>query len=158
MSSTDYSFTVIDGSNFMCNVHSCSVEGDIKLLTNFKDGQMTIGSRDRSNQKWVVTYEKDNATSESYLYDRESKTLSLLFLHHPKLKEYELGNTYPHTVKSRDDLDILVYLTLPPGLKAQNLPMVLRIHGGPWYRDWWGCDSENQFWATRGYGQYFVSF
>jgi dipeptidyl aminopeptidase/acylaminoacyl peptidase len=65
-----------------------------------------------------VTYEKDNATSESYLYDRESKTLSLLFLHHPKLKEYELGNTYPHTVKSRDDLDILVYLTLPPGLKV----------------------------------------
>jgi hypothetical protein len=54
MSSTDYSFTVIDGSNFMCNVHSCSVEGDIELLTNFKDGQMTIGSRDRSNQKWVL--------------------------------------------------------------------------------------------------------
>jgi hypothetical protein len=54
MSSTDYSFTVIDGSNFMCNEHSCSVEGDIKLLTNFKDGQMTIGSRDRSNQKWVL--------------------------------------------------------------------------------------------------------
>ncbi|KAH9570506.1 hypothetical protein CY35_02G043600 [Sphagnum magellanicum] len=131
-------------------LHS-SVEGDIELLTNFKDGQMTIGSRDCSNQKWVVTYEKDNASSESYLYDRECKTLSLLFLHHPKLKEYELGNTYPHTVKSRDDLDILVYLTLPPGVKAQNLPMVLRIHGGPWYRDWWGFDSENQFWATRGY-------
>jgi hypothetical protein len=36
----------------MCNVHSCSVEGDIEFLTNFKDGQMTIGSRDRSNQKW----------------------------------------------------------------------------------------------------------
>ncbi len=45
---------MIDGSNFMCNVHSCSVEGDIELLTNFKDGQMTIGSRDRSNQKWVL--------------------------------------------------------------------------------------------------------
>lgn len=45
---------MIDGSSFMCNVHSCSVEGDIELLTNFKDGQMTIGSRDRSNQKWVL--------------------------------------------------------------------------------------------------------
>lgn len=128
-----------------------SVEEDFDLLTSFKDGQMTIGSRDRSNQKWVVSYENDDSSSETYLYERESKTLSLLFQHHPQLNEYKLGKVHPHVVKSRDGLDILVYLTLPPGIQPKNLPMVLRIHGGPWYRDWWGWDAENQFWATRGY-------
>lgn len=39
-------------------------------------------------------------------------------------------------------------------VQPKKLPMVLRIHGGPWYRDWWGWDDENQFWATRGYGLY----
>jgi hypothetical protein len=23
--------------------------------------------------------------------------------------------------------------------------MVLQIHGGPWYRDWWGCDLRTNF-------------
>lgn len=43
-------------------------------------------------------------------------------------------------------------------MQSKNLPMVQRIHGGPWYRDWWGWDAENQFWATRGYGTKFALF
>lgn len=128
-----------------------SVQEDFDLLSSFRDGNMTIGSRDRTDQKWVVTYETDDSSSETYLYERESKTLSLLFQHHPQLNEYKLGKTHSHVIKSRDGLELLVYLTLPPGIEPKKLPLVLRIHGGPWYRDWWGWDAENQFWATRGY-------
>lgn len=131
-------------------LHS-SVQDDFDLLTSFRDGQMTIGSRDRSNQKWVVTYETDDSSSETYLYERESRKMSLLFQHHPQLNEYKLGKVHSHVIKSRDGLNILVYLTLPADIEPKNLPMVVRIHGGPWYRDWWGWDAENQFWATRGY-------
>lgn len=128
-----------------------SVQEDFDLLTSFRKGNMYVGSRDRTNQKWVVTYESDDCSSETYLYQRESKELSLLFQHHPQLNEYKLGKTHSHIIKSRDGLNFLVYLTLPPGIEPKNLPLVLRIHGGPWYRDWWGWDAENQFWATRGY-------
>jgi hypothetical protein len=34
-----------------------------------------------------VSYENDDSSSETYLYERESKTLSLLFQHHPQLNE-----------------------------------------------------------------------
>lgn len=37
-----------------------------------------------------MTYETDDSSSETYLYERESKTLSLLFQHHPQLNEYAL--------------------------------------------------------------------
>jgi hypothetical protein len=37
--------------------------------------------------RWVVSYENDDSSSETYLYERESKTLSLLFQHHPQLNE-----------------------------------------------------------------------
>jgi dienelactone hydrolase len=53
--------------------------------------------------------------------------------------------------KSSDGLEIPAYLTLPKGVPAKNLPMVLVPHGGPWARDTWGYDGMAQFLANRGY-------
>ncbi|CAM6095502.1 unnamed protein product [Calypogeia fissa] len=128
-----------------------SVQEDFDLLTSFRPGNMFIGSRDRTNKKWVVTYEIDNGTSESYLYEPSTKNLSLLFEHHPALKQYRLAKMQFHLVKSRDGLDIPIYLTLPPDVEPKNLPLVTRTHGGPWFRDFWGWDNEAQYYASRGY-------
>lgn len=43
------------------------------------------------------------------------------------------------------------YLTSPPGIPARNLPTVVLVHGGPWYRDLWGYNCEVQWLANRGY-------
>jgi dipeptidyl aminopeptidase/acylaminoacyl peptidase len=43
------------------------------------------------------------------------------------------------------------YLTLPAGLEAKNLPLVLYVHGGPWGRDSWGYRGVPQWLANRGY-------
>ncbi|KAG6549395.1 hypothetical protein Mapa_009114 [Marchantia paleacea] len=128
-----------------------SVQDDFDLLTTYRPGNMYIASRDRQNQKWVVTYEVDNGSAETYIYERSSKTITLLFEHLPKLKQYKLGSMQPHVVKARDGLDILIYLTLPADVEPKNLPLVLRTHGGPWFRDWWGWDIEAQYFASRGY-------
>ncbi|KAL3679046.1 hypothetical protein R1sor_022002 [Riccia sorocarpa] len=128
-----------------------SVKEHFDLLTTYKPGNMYIGSRDRQNQKWVVTYEVDNGTPETYIYERSSKKFSLLFQHHPALNRYKLASVQPHVIKARDGLEILFYLTLPVDLEPKNLPMVLRTHGGPWFRDWWGWDNEAQYFASRGY-------
>ena len=53
--------------------------------------------------------------------------------------------------KSSDGLVIPAYLTLPKGIPAKNLPLIVNPHGGPWARDGWGYDSYAQFLANRGY-------
>jgi acetyl esterase/lipase len=39
-----------------------------------------------------------------------------------------------------------------------SLPLVLRVHGGPWERDTWGADAMVQFLANRGYAVLQVNF
>jgi dipeptidyl aminopeptidase/acylaminoacyl peptidase len=50
------------------------------------------------------------------------------------------------------------YLTLPLGVKAEKLPMVLLVHGGPWVRDSWGYDAQAQWLANRGYAVLQVNY
>src|SRR5581483_4612500 len=62
------------------------------------------------------------------------------------------------TIPSRDGFELVGYLTLPLGLEATNLPLVLCVHGGPWSRDSWGYNSEAQWLANRGYAALAVNF
>jgi dipeptidyl aminopeptidase/acylaminoacyl peptidase len=49
-------------------------------------------------------------------------------------------------------------LTLPAGVEAKGLPMVLLVHGGPWARDSWGYDAQAQWLANRGYAVLQVNY
>jgi len=64
----------------------------------------------------------------------------------------------PVSYQSRDGLTIQGYLTLPRGMKAKNLPVVINPHGGPWARDSWGFNPEVQFLANRGYAVLQMNF
>jgi len=57
----------------------------------------------------------------------------------------------PVTYTARDGLVVHGYLTLPVGVEAKNLPLIVNPHGGPWVRDDWGFDPEVQLLANRGY-------
>jgi dipeptidyl aminopeptidase/acylaminoacyl peptidase len=61
-------------------------------------------------------------------------------------------------LQSRDGLTLNGYLTLPKGLQAKNLPIIIMPHGGPWARDVWGFNPEVQFLANRGIGVLQVNF
>jgi dipeptidyl aminopeptidase/acylaminoacyl peptidase len=72
---------------------------------------------------------------------------------------------HPVVIKSRDGLDLVSYLTLPPasdpdgdGKPAQPQAMVLLVHGGPWARDHWGLSPYHQWLASRGYGVLSVNY
>jgi dipeptidyl aminopeptidase/acylaminoacyl peptidase len=76
-----------------------------------------------------------------------------------------LVKMHPVTIKSRDGLNLVSYLSLPldadpngSGRPSKPLPMVLVVHGGPWGRDSWGFDSEHQLLANRGYAVLSVNF
>ena len=68
-----------------------------------------------------------------------------------KCRARRLSERKPYHFKSSDGLDIPAYLTLPKGLPAKNLPLIVFPHGGPWGRDKFGYDSFAQFLANRGY-------
>jgi dipeptidyl aminopeptidase/acylaminoacyl peptidase len=69
-----------------------------------------------------------------------------------------MAHVKPITYTSRDGLTIHGYLTLPKGVEAKNLPVVVNPHGGPWYRDQWGFNPEAQFLANRGYAVLQMNF
>ena len=64
----------------------------------------------------------------------------------------------PIQYQTRDGLTINGYLTLPKGVEAKNLPVVMNVHGGPWARDNWGFNPEVQFMANRGFAVLQVNF
>jgi dipeptidyl aminopeptidase/acylaminoacyl peptidase len=66
----------------------------------------------------------------------------------------------PVAFKARDGLALHGYLTRPPGKDdAKNLPMVVYVHGGPYFvRDAWEYDRDVQFLASRGYAVLQVNF
>jgi len=58
----------------------------------------------------------------------------------------------PVVIRARDGLELNGYLTQPSDLAdAGKPPLVLVIHGGPYWRDYWGFNPDHQWLANRGY-------
>lgn len=127
--------------------------GDIfnDLEKDFKNYQVDITSYDDERTRAIVAIRSDRLPVKYYVCDLKSKKVTEVSNPFPWINEKEMAPMKPVSFKSRDGLDIHGYLTLPKGLEAKNLPVVVNPHGGPWARDSWGFDPEVQFLANRGY-------
>jgi dipeptidyl aminopeptidase/acylaminoacyl peptidase len=140
------------------------VEADFKKLARVADGEISVTSRTRDDKTWVVAFVMDNGPVRYYLYDRASSKAKFLFTNRKALEGLPLQKMQAHVIKTRDGLDLVCYLTLPPGGEvkegrpARPVPMVLNVHGGPWGRDAWGFDPMHQLLANRGYAVLSVNF
>jgi dipeptidyl aminopeptidase/acylaminoacyl peptidase len=134
------------------------VKGDFAALKKVLDADFNIISRDRADKTWLVGYTQDRGPVRFYTWDRASKKATFMFSHQPKLEGLKLSEMKAYTVTARDGLKIPVYVTLPAGYAAKNLPTVLNVHGGPWARDHWGYRSDVQWFANRGYAVIQVNF
>ncbi len=132
------------------------VEPDLERLR--KGLGCPFAFRARTAERWLVRAESDTAPAAYYLYDRARKALDLLFEDRPDLKSLRLAPMKPVTIPARDGLRLPGYLTLPAGVPATGLPLVLAVHGGPWFRDSWGYDGITQWLANRGYAVLQVNF
>ena len=128
-----------------------NLQADYDVLKKVRDADISDISRDLADDRWVVTFEGDDAPIYYYLYDRSAKKASVLFSNRPELEKYKLSKVKPVEYKARDGMLIYGYLTTPAGADAKNLPMVVFPHGGPWGRDLWGYDPYAQWLANRGY-------
>ena len=106
----------------------------------------------------LITAFSDTDPGSGYLFDWENKKVTFQYNPRPKLPVKHMAAMKPITYKSKDGLEIPAYLTLPKGVEAKNLPLVINPHGGPWARDYWGYNPYAQFLANRGYAVLNVNF
>jgi dipeptidyl aminopeptidase/acylaminoacyl peptidase len=129
-----------------------SFEKDYNLLKKrLEDREISFGSSTRDESKFIVSTFSDVDPGTVWLFDRKTKNLSTLYQAREKLDRKSLAPMKPVHYPSSDGLDIPAYLTLPKGIEAKNLPVIILPHGGPWGRDSWGYSTLPQFLANRGY-------
>jgi len=135
-----------------------SINEDFRAIQALDVGDFSIRSRDHADKTWIVAFVKDDGPVSYYAFDRGAKRGTLLFVNQPALTSYTLAPMEAVSFQSRDGLTIHGYLSCPPGKDRTGLPLVLNVHGGPWYRDTWGYNPEAQWLANRGYACLQVNF
>lgn len=134
----------------------------IGALKEVDEGDVEVASRSLDDSKWIVAFLKDDGPLEYYKFDTATRKAEFLFTNRTALEGLPLVKMQPHVIKSRDGLNLVSYLTLPPTVKGDKpdapLPLVLDVHGGPWARDSWGYNPGHQWLANRGYAVLSVNF
>ena len=119
--------------------------------------EVSIASRTRDEQQWVVAYRRDDGPTEYVLFDKgQGGTTTPLFVSAPKLLDYKFAPMEDVRITARDGLELVGYLTRTDTEKAT--PLVLLVHGGPWARDFWGFNAQAQWLANRGYAVLQVNY
>jgi dipeptidyl aminopeptidase/acylaminoacyl peptidase len=121
------------------------------LQSKLPGKEITFAARSRDENVWIVSAHSDTEPGETYVWDRKAQTLALQYRIREELPREALSPMTSIHYKSSDGLEIPAYLTLPKGLPAKNLPLIVFPHGGPWARDSWGYDTYAQFLSNRGY-------
>ncbi|MBH5323294.1 S9 family peptidase [Aurantiacibacter sediminis] len=129
------------------------------------DGDFGVQSRTDDDRRWLVWNDPLTGPIASYLFDRDTETLTQFYVTKPELEGAPLQTMHAREIKARDGLTLPSYLTLPPqsdaeatGIPQAPVPMVLLVHGGPWARDGYGYNRAHQWLANRGYAVLSVNF
>jgi dipeptidyl aminopeptidase/acylaminoacyl peptidase len=134
-------------------------ESDYALLRKELPGrEVAFGSSTKDERLYLVNTRSDVEPGETYLFDRNTKKLTLQFRVRETLPREHLAEMKPIRYPSSDGLEIPAYLTTPKGVPAKGLPLIALPHGGPWSRDIWGYNGLVQFLANRGYAVFQMNF
>ena len=142
-----------------------AVQDDITYLKTIDDADIEIVSRTHDDHLWLVVFVRDDAPLQYYLFDRSSRHAQYLFCNRTDLKGIALAKMHASLIKTRDDLTLVSYLTVPlavdperTGIPHKPIPLVLNVHGGPHARDHWGLNPVHQWLSNRGYAVLSVNY
>ena len=145
-------FTEYEGDRTRLYFKDKAFEAEYRWLQSKLPGKdIHFGARSADENVWIVNAASDVEPGETYLWNRKAKSLLLQYRIREELPRAALSERKPYHFKSSDGMDIPAYLTLPKGLPAKNLPLIVFPHGGPWGRDSYGYDTFAQFLSNRGY-------
>ena len=122
-----------------------------QLQESLGDYEQVIVSSDREERNFLIRTYSDRSFGSYYHYQLDTKELQKIADVSPWIKEDDMATMKPVSYTSRDGLQIHAYLTLPRNQKAEQLPVVINPHGGPWVRDNWGYNPEVQLMASCGF-------
>ena len=118
------------------------------LNKSFSGREIAYQSSTKDYSKFLISVHGDRYAAECWYYDTETRKLIRQYTLRPELKEVQdhLAPMTPIHYASRDGLQIPAYLTVPAGVEAKDLPVVVLVHGGPkGPRDYWGYSAQVQF-------------
>jgi len=127
------------------------LEKDYELLKSLgpDDAEVGTASKTEDEKTWIVAYSRSDGPTEYVVFDQEKKETKPLFVSKPDLLDYKFAQMEDIRVKARDGLELVGYLTRADTEK--KTPLILLVHGGPWARDFWGFNTQAQWFANRGY-------
>lgn len=131
---------------------------DLADLTRYGAGDISFAGNSDDLRLGTVYFERDTESGEYALLDRKTREVKKLFTQRKSLDGVALRKLEPVVIPARDGLRLNGYLTRPAEAEAGRVPLVLVIHGGPYYRDSWGFSSIHQWLANRGYAVLSVNY
>lgn len=146
-----------------------AVEADHRWVEERLDGALDVTldvtSVSTDLTRWLVFATRDDGKGAYWLFDRNDRSLRLLFPQRAALQGHRLTAMRVERIAARDGLEMVAYLALPAGTAqradgrpAAPLPLVLHVHGGPSDRNVWGFHPEMQWLADRGYAVLAVNY
>ncbi|MGH6950234.1 MAG: alpha/beta hydrolase family protein, partial [Vitreimonas sp.] len=114
-------------------------------------GSSRIVSWSRDRNRVLVYREVGMDGGAYYLFTPADRRMLRVAQIYPELAAAQPGERQSLTYPARDGERIPAYLTLPRGVEARDLPLVLLVHGGPHRRDTLDFDWWAAFLASRGY-------
>ena len=121
------------------------------IKKELNEQEIYFGSSTADERYWIISASSDVNPGSAYLFDRFTDKLAFQYTPRPDIPVKDMAPMKAITYKSSDGTEIPAYLTLPKGVEAKNLPLVVFPHGGPWARSSWGFNGYAQFLANRGY-------
>lgn len=126
------------------------IQKDFDTIFSLCSGDLVAIRKTKDGKRALLGFVFDNKSVEYYVYDFCTKQANFLFYQRPELNKYQLAPMEPISFIARDGLKIRGYLTCPVNITRKNLPLVIYVHGGPFYQDTWSYNPTVQLLANRG--------
>lgn len=135
-----------------------AISPDLDLIKASDPGELGGFGMSNDRKNWIAYSEPPAAPGRFLHLARDSRRIRVLFSARPSLERAPLSAMQPVIIAARDGLKLVSYLTRPRGADREPGPMVLLVHGGPWWRDFPDFSTTHQWLANRGYNVLSVNF
>ncbi len=129
-----------------------------RLQKQFPDKFHHVVDSTEDETTFIVQSSNDVDAGTYYIYDTTKDLLQKLGTAYPELEPATLGSMRNIAYKASDGTEIPGYLTVPSGVRAEKLPLVVLPHDGPGERDTWQFSFLRTFLANRGYAVLQMNF
>lgn len=117
-----------------------------------------ISDYSQDRKVYIVQAGSDVVAPTYYLLRAGGTKIYRIDTAYPELDPKTLGRMNSIAYPARDGVEIPGYLTVPPGVRAEQLPLIVMPHGGPIARDSWEFDFLRAFLVSRGYAVLQMNF